>query len=201
MMKKHLILASASPRRKELLTQAGFSFQVLAANADEKIRETDPEQMVKELSRRKAGASMELWENQGNSPDQIVMLGADTIVVQDGMILGKPADREQAKAMLQKLQGNTHYVYTGVTLLWLNRQKQPQQVTFAEKTTVEFYPMTEKEILEYTATGECDDKAGAYAVQGLGMKYIRRIDGDYHNVVGLPVAAVYQAMQEWCLEF
>lgn len=200
-MKKNLILASASPRRRELLTQAGFSFQVLAANADEKTAETDPEQMVKELSGRKAGAAMELWEKQGNSPDQIVVLGADTIVVQDGVILGKPADREDAKVMLRKLQGNTHDVYTGVTLLWLDQKKQPQQITFAEKTTVEFYPMTEEEIQEYTETGECDDKAGAYAVQGLGMKYIRRIDGDYHNVVGLPVAAVYQVMRERCPEF
>lgn len=199
-MRKNLILASASPRRKELLAQAGFPFQVLAANADEKIMETDPEQMVKELSERKAGAAMELWEKQGNSSDQIIVLGADTIVVQDHIILGKPADRESAKNMLRKLQGNTHEVYTGVTLLWLDQKKQLEQITFAEKTVVEFYPMTEEEILEYTGTGECDDKAGAYAIQGLGMKYIRKIDGDYHNVVGLPVAAIYRAMRERCLE-
>ncbi|MCI7097962.1 MAG: Maf family protein [Lachnospiraceae bacterium] len=200
-MKKNLILASASPRRRELLAQAGFSFQILATNADENITESVPEQVVKELSQRKAAASMELWEQQGNSSDEIIVLGADTIVVQDHAILGKPADRESAKAMLRKLQGNTHEVYTGVTLLWLDQKKQLEQVTFAEKTTVVFYPMTEEEILEYTESGECDDKAGAYAIQGLGMKYIRKIDGDYHNVVGLPVAAIYQAMRERCLEF
>lgn len=200
-MKKKLILASASPRRKELLAQAGFSFQVLAANADENITEKDPEMLVKKLSERKASASMELWKRLGNSAADAVLLGADTIVVQNHGILGKPVSREDAADMIRKLQGNIHSVYTGVTLLWVDEKEIPHKITFAEKTQVEFYPMTEKEILEYTATGECDDKAGSYAVQGLGMKYIRKIDGDYHNVVGLPVAAVYQAMRKHGLEF
>lgn len=200
-MKKKLILASASPRRKELLAQAGFSFQVLAANADENIAETEPEHIVKKLSERKASAAMNLWKEQGNLADVAVILGADTIVVQDHMILGKPSSREDAAAMLHKLQGKSHSVYTGVTLIWVNEDAQLQQITLAEKTEVEFYSMTDEEILEYTATGECDDKAGAYAIQGLAMKYIRKIDGDYHNVVGLPVAAIYQTMRECGLEF
>lgn len=200
-MKKKLILASASPRRKELLAQAGFSFQVLAANADENITEKDPEMLVKKLSERKASASMELWKKLGNSAADAVLLGADTIVVQNHGILGKPVSREDAADMIRKLQGNMHSVYTGVTLLWVDEKEIPHKITFVEKTQVEFYPMTEREILEYTATGECDDKAGSYAVQGLGMKYIRKIDGDYHNVVGLPVAAVYQAMRKHGLEF
>lgn len=200
-MRKKLILASASPRRKELLTQAGFEFQVLAANADENIAEKEPERLVEMLSERKAHASMDMWKEQGRPADDIAVLGADTIVVQDHTILGKPGSRKEAADMLRKLQGTVHHVYTGVTLLWINDRMEPEQITFAEKTQVEFYPMTEKEILEYTETGECDDKAGAYAIQGLAMKYIRRINGDYHNVVGLPVAAIYQAMRECGLEF
>lgn len=200
-MRKKLILASASPRRKELLTQAGFDFQILAANADENIAEKEPEQMVQMLSQRKAGASMDIWQKQGNAADDILVLGADTIVVQDHTILGKPGSRKEAADMLRKLQGTAHSVYTGVTLLWKNDRMETERITFTEKTTVEFYPMSEEEILEYTETGECDDKAGAYAIQGLAMKYIRKIDGDYHNVVGLPVAAIYQAMREYGLEF
>ena len=198
-MRKKLILASASPRRKELLTQAGFDFQILAANADENIAEKEPEQMVQMLSQRKAGASMDIWQKQGNAADDILVLGADTIVVQDHTILGKPGSRKEAADMLRKLQGTAHSVYTGVTLLWKNDRMETERITFTEKTTVEFYPMSEEEILEYTETGECDDKAGAYAIQGLAMKYIRKIDGDYHNVVGLPVAAIYQAMREYGL--
>lgn len=200
-MKKKLILASASPRRKELLALAGFDFQILAANADENIEKKEPEQMVQELSLWKARASLDMWQEQGEKADDIVVLGADTIVVQDHEILGKPGSRKEAKEMLRRLQGTFHSVYTGVTLLWKNDRMETEQITFAEKTTVEFYPMSEEEILEYTETGECDDKAGAYAIQGLAMKYIRRIDGDYHNVVGLPVGAVYQAMRERGLEF
>lgn len=199
-MRKQLILASASPRRKELLAQAGFSFQVFPANADEKIQEKSPEEMVKKLSERKADAAMEMWERQKNNPEDVLVLGADTIVVQNDRILGKPADRKEAAAMLHQLQGNTHSVYTGVTLLWLDGARQLEQVTFAEKTDVVFYSMTEKEIQDYVQTGECDDKAGSYAIQGLAMKYIQEISGDYHNVVGLPVAAIYQMLQKYSLE-
>lgn len=200
-MKKQFILASASPRRRELLDQAGFSFHVLPANADENIQENRPEEMVKKLSERKAYAAMEMCKQQKNKTDNVLVLGADTIVVQDSKILGKPADQKEAAAMLHRLQGSTHSVYTGVTLLWMDEAKQLRQVTFAEKTDVSFYPMTEKEIQDYVETGECDDKAGAYAIQGLGMKFIREIQGDYHNVVGLPVAAIYQTLQKNSLEF
>lgn len=199
-MKKKLILASASPRRKELLAQAGFFFQVFPANADEHIQESCPEEMVKKLSERKADAAMEMWEKKKGGLEEILVLGADTIVVQEGRILGKPSDRLEAAAMLRRLQGRSHSVYTGVTLLWMDATRQLEQITFAEKTDVTFYPMTEKEIQDYIATGECDDKAGAYAIQGLAMKYIRKIDGDYHNVVGLPVAAIYQTLQKRSLE-
>lgn len=194
-MRKKLILASASPRRKELLAQAGFSFRIFCANSDETIQEYRPEEMVKQLSERKAKAALEKWAKLEKNPEEILVLGADTIVVQDNRILGKPADWKEAADMLHRLQGNTHSVYTGVTLLWLDAEKRPQQITFAEKTDVAFYPMTEKEIQDYIRTGECDDKAGAYAIQGLAMKYIREIQGDYHNVVGLPVAAIYQTLQ------
>lgn len=199
-MKKTLLLASASPRRKEILEQAGFSFEILAANADENIQEADPAEMVKKLSARKALASMEAWKQQDKSEDDILVLGADTVVVLDGQILGKPSDQADATQMLRRLQGNTHQVYTGVTLLWVDEEKQQKQICFAEKTDVVFYPMTETEIQAYVATNEGADKAGSYAVQGLAMKYIEKIDGDYHNVVGLPAASIYQTLRRNHLE-
>ena len=199
-MKKTLILASSSPRRREILEQAGFSFQVFPANADETIQEKEPEEMVKQLSERKADAAMELWKKQAGDPEDILILGADTIVVQRKQILGKPADRADAAAMLRRLQGTAHSVYTGVTLLWMDETGGQKRTTFAKETEVIFYPMTEQEIRDYVETGEGDDKAGAYAIQGLAMKYIREIRGDYHNVVGLPAAAIYQILKEYNLK-
>lgn len=195
-MQRKLVLASASPRRKELLTQAGFSFEILAANADERIDEREPEELVKKLSERKAGAAMEMWKREQGTAEDVIVLGADTIVVKDHRILGKPADREEAASMLRCLQGDRHSVYTGVTLFWLDAKRQLEEVSFVEKTDVTFYPMTEMEIQAYIGTGECDDKAGAYAVQGIGMKYIQKVDGDYHNVVGLPVGRLYQELKK-----
>lgn len=183
-----------------MLMQAGISFQILAANADESIQETEPAELVKKLSERKACASMELWKKQGKNSSRILVLGADTVVAQGNKILGKPVDKDDAVSMLQSLQGNTHNVYTGVTLLWYDENQQVKTITFAEKTDVIFYPMTKEEILKYIETNEGNDKAGSYAIQGLAMKYIEKIEGDYHNVVGLPVARIYQALKEADIE-
>lgn len=197
-MKRKLILASASPRRREILEQAGFSFTVFTADVTEDIVGQSPAVTVEKLSEKKALAAIKLWEEQ-NHPEDPVILAADTVVALGEEILLKPADRSQAVQMLRRLQGKDHQVYTGVTLVWYEKQgakKEKKQLTFSEKTQVTFYPMAEEEIRAYVDTGEGDDKAGAYAIQGLGMKYIRKIEGDYHNVVGLPLAAIYQKAKD-----
>ena len=188
-MNKKIILASASPRRRELLTQIGLDFDVVVSETEEKITSTEPAKVVEELSAQKAEA---VWEKLAVSgvfdPEQksgeatmtdTLVLGADTVVACDGKILGKPADSEAAAAMLTMLQGRGH---EGKTL------------TFHEKTTVHFYPMTDAQIREYVATGDPMDKAGAYGIQGFCARYIRGIEGDYNNVVGLPVGRVYQEL-------
>lgn len=200
---KKIILASASPRRRELLKQAGFSFEVMVSQTDEHITAETPEKMVEELSRRKARAVASAL-----STDSLV-IGADTIVAVDGKILGKPADETDALHMLRELSGRTHQVYTGVTLLAAGQgnadregddhsdSASPYVCTFAECTDVTMYPMTDEEILAYIATGEPMDKAGAYGIQGRAAIFIKEIRGDYNNVVGLPIARLYQEVREW----
>lgn len=180
---ERIILASASPRRRELLAQAGFGFEIKVSDVCETVAEKEPARVVEELAARKAGAVA------GTERDALV-IGADTIVAVDGEILGKPHSREEAFAMLEKLQGRTHQVYTGVALLCGERRQ-----VFSEKTDVTMYPMTEQEIEAYIHTGEPMDKAGAYGIQGRAAVYIERIEGDYNNVVGLPIAMVYQELK------
>ena len=189
---KKIILASASPRRKELLEQIGLSFQIEPARGEEHITSVIPREVVEELSYQKAMEVAELHRDE-----DALILGADTIVVYDNQIMGKPADEEEAKAMLRQLSGKTHCVFTGVTaVLWENKEKTVR--TFSEKTEVTFYPMSEEEIMFYVKTREPMDKAGAYGIQGIGAKYIQAICGDYNNVVGLPVARLYQeVLWEW----
>ena len=189
---KKIILASASPRRKELLEQIGLSFEVEPAKGEEEITSVIPQEAVEELSYQKAMEVAELHRDE-----DALILGADTIVVYDNQIMGKPADEEEAKAMLRQLSGKTHCVFTGVTaVLWENQKKTVR--TFSEKTEVTFYPMSEEEIMFYVKTKEPMDKAGAYGIQGIGAKYIQAICGDYNNVVGLPVARLYQeVLRDW----
>ena len=131
--------------------------------------------------------------------EDVIVLGADTVVANGDEILGKPRDLEHAKEMISSLQGKIHQVYTGVCICW-NGGKINQNLTFYEKTDVEVYPMTKDEIESYVATGECSDKAGSYAIQGLFSPYIKGIAGDYNNVVGLPVARIYQEIKKLGLE-
>ena len=187
---KNIILASQSPRRRELLTQIGLEFEVHPAGGEEIITSTDPVEVVKSLSTQKAAAVKEELEPQ--LPENWLVIGADTIVVYDGKILGKPKDEADAIRMLRMLQGQTHSVYTGVTLL-----EEGKQTTFAEETKVSMYPMTEEEIAWYVSTKEPMDKAGAYGIQGAFGIYIRGIEGDYNTIVGLPLARVYQEMKEY----
>ena len=187
-----LVLASASPRRKELLSQIGLEFTVYASDCEETRSSTVPEEVVCELAKQKAeDVYFKLQE-----PADTIVIGADTLVAKDGEILGKPENEEAACRMLLKLADGVHAVYTGVTLIgWRNGERWER--TFYEKTEVTFYPMEEEEIAAYVATGEPMDKAGAYGIQGRGAAYIKEIKGDYNNVVGLPIGRLYQELKEW----
>ena len=207
-----LVLASASPRRRELLSQIGLEFTVMPSTKEENAKTTEAGALVQELSRQKA---VDIWEQlsggQGQNPDadqeqiaeetqepnlngkrqpELLVIGADTVVCCEGKILGKPHSREAAAEMLTALQGRSHEVYTGVTLY-----SQSETVTYFECTQVEFYPMTEVEISEYIDSKEPMDKAGAYGIQGLGARFVKGIRGDYNNVVGLPVGRLYQELK------
>ena len=186
---KKIILASASPRRKELLEKAGVIFQVLPGNGEEQITSSDPEDIVKELSLGKAQAVEPLVT------EDALIIGADTIVVFRGRILGKPADAEDAVQTLTMLQGNTHQVDTGVTVIQ-KEEGRCRTYSFAECTDVTFYPVSHEEILKYVAGGEPFDKAGSYGIQGGFGKYVKGIRGDYSNVVGLPVARLLYEMKQ-----
>ncbi|HIY02261.1 MAG TPA: septum formation inhibitor Maf [Candidatus Blautia faecipullorum] len=190
---RKIILASASPRRKELLERAGVAFEVRPGNGDEIITGNDPETVVKELSGQKARAAVFPAE------EGTVILGADTIVVFRGEILGKPKDPEDAVRMLKMLQGNTHQVFTGVTLLEY-RQQRWNETVFAECTDVAFYPVDDREIRNYVDTGEPLDKAGSYGIQGAFGIYVKGIRGDYSNVVGLPVGRLFYEAKKLGIE-
>ncbi len=180
-MRKKIILASASPRRKELLSQIGITFEIIKAEKEEHITSSIPTEVVKELSMQKA-------KEVAAKCDGSIIIGADTIVAMEGQILGKPKDRADAMRMLRLLQGKKHQVITGVTVL-LGSTK---TLSFAEVTDVSLYPMTDAQIERYIATKEPMDKAGAYGIQGRFAAYVRGIEGDYNNVVGLPIGRLYQ---------
>lgn len=188
-MTHKIILASASPRRKELLTQVGVCFQILPSQKEEVITSNRPEDVVKELSYQKA------MDVANGLEEDTIIIGADTIVVNRDVIVGKPRDKEHAYEVLMSLQGKAHYVFTGVTVIHKNNNAL-DWFTFYEKTEVTMYRMTEKEIHAYIKTGEPMDKAGAYGIQGRGAIYIKKIVGDYNNVVGLPIARLHQEMKQ-----
>jgi septum formation protein len=180
-----LVLASASPRRRELLTQAGFTFEVHPAHIPEDPHPNeDPITYVTRLAREKAQSVFAELSSKGPAPPQVV-LGADTTVTLDNQILGKPEDPADAARILRMLSGRTHRVITGVALVTAERTQVASEVT-----AVKFLTLSEEEIAAYIATGEPMDKAGAYAIQGRAACWIPRIEGDYFNVVGLPIALV-----------
>ena len=188
------ILASASPRRKELLGQIGIEFEVQVSNVEEKVTAVEPGAVVEELSRQKAEAVFASLEER---TEDVFVIGADTVVALEGEILGKPSSPEHALEMLRRLSGNIHEVYTGVTLLCRKENGTVQRIVFHERTKVEFFSLTETEMQRYVQSGECMDKAGAYGIQGIFARYVRGIEGDYNNVVGLPVGRLYQEAKEW----
>ncbi|MCX4321951.1 MAG: Maf family protein [Lachnospiraceae bacterium] len=188
-----IYLASASPRRKELLKQVGISFKVVPSTVEEKITKEAPDEVVEELSYQKAVDVCGKLAAEGR--EDFVVIGADTVVSAWGKILGKPADKADAARMLKDLQGGSHQVYTGVTLAWKYKDMPPMYATFSECTDVTMYTMTDEEIKRYVDSGEPMDKAGAYAIQGLCAAHIQGICGDYNNVVGLPVGRLCQEMK------
>jgi septum formation protein len=185
-----LVLASASPRRQELLRAAGISFVVQPADVDETPLSGESARACAErLAQQKA---LHVWNER---PSDLV-LGADTVVVADGTILGKPAHAEDAARMLRLLSGRVHQVITGVCLVRERETtREPDARTASETTSVTMSDISEQEISDYVATGEPMDKAGAYAIQGIAARWIPRIEGDYSNVVGLPVALVYRMIR------
>lgn len=190
---RKIILASASPRRRELLEQGGIPFTVIPSQAEEKITTEQPGQAVEELSYLKCS---DIYEE---SLGDVLVIGADTVVASEGKILGKPSSQKDAVKMLQSLQGREHEVYTGVTIM-AREGNENRKKTFHEKTKVVFYPMSDEEIRSYVNTGEPMDKAGAYGIQGKSAVFIKEISGDYNNVVGLPLARLYQELKNMGIE-
>ena len=178
-----LVLASQSPRREKLLVEAGYDVDVQPADVDEcRLEHESPRAYVLRLARAKAGAV--------EFPRRVV-IGADTVVLIDGLILGKPTDRSDAMRMLGLLAGRTHTVLTGVAVIC-----DGDVLDSVQETRVTFAPLEPKEIAWYASTGEPDDKAGAYGIQGIGSRFIKRIEGSYTNVVGLPIALVHRFIQQ-----
>jgi len=185
-----LILASASPRRAELLRAAGFEFDIVATDVDESVRlgET-PTMYVRRLAADKSSAAQA--SGAAGRGDDAIVLGADTTVVVDGDILGKPQDESASAAMIRRLAGRTHEVLTGISL-----RRGAYEIGRVERTAVTFAPLGDADVVWYVKGGEGRDKAGAYAIQGLASRFVTRIDGSYANVVGLPVAAVVELLRD-----
>lgn len=190
-----IYLASASPRRKELLGQLGLSFVVFPAQGEEQITGEQPRDVVIELARQKAGEIYGKITGAGADSEDCLVIGADTVVCCDGAVLGKPGSREDAAEMLRQLSGRTHQVYTGVSL-WMREQGRKVQYSFYEKTDVTMWELSEEEIAAYVASGEPMDKAGSYGIQGKGAAFVQGIRGDYNNVVGLPIGRLYQELKQ-----
>lgn len=208
---KNIILASQSPRRKELLALAGYDFQVITSNVDEVITMEKPDEIAKSLSSQKAEDVFNIiMDRYGNNHiEDYVVIGADTVVSVDGELLGKPKNKEDAVRMIRLIQGRKHQVFTGVTLVSMAEGK-PVSISFHECTEVDVYPMADEEIVSYV---NCEsvlktnsdlqtevhydwaDKAGGYGIQGTFARYIKGIVGDYYNVVGLPIAHLHQELK------
>lgn len=214
---KKIVLASASPRRRELLAQIGFTFTVMPSDIEENLKSALPQDMVIELSKAKG---RDVWEEigkcdrgvaendrsgdkydtsviKGNCQASCLVISADTVVSIEGEILGKPKDEEDAARMLGLLSGKEHQVYTGVTMIWMDKEGKREEYSFYVCTDVLMYPISKAEILEYVAGGEPMDKAGSYGIQGRVAAYIKSVRGEYSNIVGLPVGRLYQEMKAW----
>lgn len=194
-----IILASNSPRRKELLERAGYTFTVMPSDCDESTDIRFPKDMVMELAGRKAENVYKkvCADRSGTEAEAqpFIVIGSDTVVALNGRILGKPVDYDDAYNTLNSLSGQTHNVYTGVSIIYYDGEK-CRTKTFYENTEVTFYPMTHEEIVGYLATGDPFDKAGSYGIQTQGGLFVKEIKGSYDNVVGLPLSLLYHELNE-----
>lgn len=179
-----LVLASTSPRRKELLQKLNIPFITFSPNVNESINlDLSPQDIVMTLSLRKANSALNTYPNS-------VIIGSDTIVVSGGKVLGKPDNEEDAKQMLKQLSGQVHSVYTGVTII-----DRTECISFFEKADVEFWTLEDTEIEQYVESGEPLDKAGAYGIQGIGALLVKSIQGDYYSIVGLPISRLARSLR------
>ena len=190
MQKKKIILASASPRRRELMEQAGYEFEIQVSHKEETYISTEPEEIVKELALLKAKDIAEQ-----NETKNLIVIGADTVVAYKGAILGKPKSEEEAFQMIHSFQGDKHQVYTGVAILDYDENGKETVINHAVQTDVYVNPMTEKEIWRYIDSDNVMDKAGSYGIQSGFAIHIEKIEGDYFNVVGLPISYVYEVLK------
>ena len=189
---EHLILASASPRRKEILRSLGINFTICPAEGEERSDKTDPCELVEDLARHKGKEVCDRLTAEGKLTERDLILSCDTVVALDGNILGKPKDLPDAKRMLKALSGRTHMVASGVALT----TPEDKQFSSHETTFVRFFDVTDEEIDAYLASEQVLDKAGAYAIQGGASRFVKQLEGDYLNVVGLPLSTVLRLYRE-----
>jgi len=189
-----IVLASESPRRKEILTQMGIPFEAIASNVEEVVEEKEPSAMVQALATIKTKDIEEKLVKSGKDFADTIIIGADTMVFYKDRALGKPKDMDDAISMLQMLSNKEHEVYTGVSIRIHHSQKPLETISFAVCTKVKVQALTTEQIRNYVETGEPMDKAGAYAIQGKFGIYIKEIQGDYYNIVGFPIARIYETL-------
>ena len=195
MQNRRIILASASPRRRELMAMAGYEFEIKVSHKEEKYVSTEPSEIVKELALLKAEDIAE-QETVILNDEELVVIGADTVVAHAGKILGKPKSKEEAFDMIKGFQGDKHQVYTGVAVLKYDGEGNKSIVNEAVKTDVYVNPMTDEEIWKYIENDNVMDKAGSYGIQSGFSIHIEKIEGDYFNVVGLPISFIYEVLKK-----
>jgi septum formation protein len=195
-----IILASGSPRRREIMEIMGIPYQVMSSEVEEVVTETVPEEMVQALAQLKTSDIYTRLSARNELRDNLIIIGADTMVFYKGHALGKPKNEEEAVRTLQMLSGNEHEVYTGVSIIIRKQDGKEENLSFAVCTKVIIQPMTTEQIRDYVATGEPMDKAGAYGIQGKFGIYIKEISGDYYNVVGFPIAKIYETLLRYGID-
>ncbi|MBO5842140.1 MAG: septum formation protein Maf [Clostridia bacterium] len=183
----HIILASKSPRRKEILEMLGVPFTVMTADTDEHSTQTDPAMLVEQLALQKATDVQDMLDAQDKLQPGTLIIASDTVVALNGEILGKPRDRDDARRMIKGLQNTTHHVLSGIAFCYVDADGNRKGAYSHASTAVHFGPMSDEDVELYISSDEPYDKAGAYAIQGLAGRWITGIEGDYFNVVGLPV--------------
>lgn len=191
MGRKRIILASASPRRKELMEMAGYEFEIQVSHKEEVYTSTEPEEIVKELALLKA---KDIAEQQ--KQENLIVIGADTVVAHKGAILGKPSSKEEAFAMIQGFQGDVHQVYTGVAIISYDAKGNEKIINHAVRTDVYVNEISDEEIRAYIERDSVMDKAGSYGIQSGFSIHIEKIEGDYFNVVGLPISYIYEELKK-----